>query len=750
MIDQTNRPDQPDQPRTHSAAPTPRGDSGHSLDDALTDPTGLNAVLRPRSVAVIGVSRRPHTIGREIVKNLIDFGFNGPIYPVHPKARHVLSLRTWPSIEEIPDPIDLAVIAVPSQHVLDVVKSCARKGVKGLVIITAGFREVGGGGRALEAEVTRVVREAGMRMVGPNCMGVLNTDAEYRLDAGFGATQPLPGNAAFASQSGGLGEVVLATAKKVGLGISQFVSLGNKADVSGNDLLEWWATDPQTDVILLYLESFGNPRRFAALAREVTRKHRKPILAVKSGRSAQGAAAASSHTGSLAGGDQAATSLLADCGVVRCHTVRQLFDLALGFSQQPLPPGDRVAILTNAGGPGIMATDAAVHFQLQIAEFSPETGAALRTFLPEEATLANPLDMIASATPTNYETATAAILADPNVDALMTIFVSPMVTAGGEVAEGIVRGVQAGLARAAQPKPVVACFMGGRSDDRGIQVLRGAHIPTYPFPEAAAQAIGTMAGFKRWLDLPEGAPQAFEVDRERATAVIAAARAAGEDWLSGAQAMELLAAYGIPTVPSAHVATPDEAIAFAAEHGYPVVLKLDVPEVVHKSDVGGVKVDLRSEGEIKGAFWDLQEALTRAGVKAPPRYLVQRMLTGGQETIIGAVEDAIVGHLLMFGLGGVFVELMRDVAFRVHPITDKDAERMIREVKGSPLLEGYRGAPPADLATLTEVILRVDQLIADFPVIAEMDLNPFIAAPAGQGSAAVDARVRLRPGPPAA
>ena len=703
---------------------------------------GIDAILRPRSVAVVGASRREGNLGRAVLRNLIELGFQGPVYPVHAKAGHVMSMRAWPAVDAIPDPVDLAVIVVPRDGVMDVVQACARKGVRGLVVVTAGFREVGAEGAALEAKITEVVRSCGMRMIGPNCMGVLNTNPELCMNATFAPSQPTAGSAAFASQSGALGEVVLATARSVGLGISQFVSLGNKADVSGNDLVSWWATDPQTKVILLYLESFGNPRRFAPLARQITRVHGKPILAVKSGRTRQGAEAASSHTGALAGGDRAASSLLSNCGVIRCHTVPQLFDLALGFCYQPLPPGSRLAILTNAGGPGIMATDAAVQFGLEIAELGQPTVAALRQQLPKEASARNPVDMIASAAREQYEGCSAAMLADPEVDALLVLFVSPLIIDPPSVARGIVAGVRQGLERAGVQKPVLACFMGRGANDEGIAVLREAGIPSYSFPESAVRTLAAMARFQKWRSLPPGEVVHFEVDKARARQVVEQARAADRQWLSAEQAMDLLGAYGIPTAPSRLAKSPDEAIAFAEEVGYPVVLKLDVQDVLHKSDLGGVKVDLRSPGEIKGAFWDLKESLERRGIDAVS-HLVQKMVTGGTETIIGAVQDATVGHLIMFGLGGIYVELMKDVAFRVHPLTDAGAKRMIHEVKGWPLLHGHRGGEPVDLGRLEEVLLRVSQLVGDFPEIAEMDLNPFIAEPAGRPSVAVDARVRL-------
>ncbi|MBI4957784.1 MAG: acetate--CoA ligase family protein [Myxococcales bacterium] len=716
--------------------------------DTETDIThlaaGLDAILRPRSVAVVGASRREGSLGHGVVQNLLGFGFQGPVYPVHQKADHVASIRAYPTVDAIPDPVDLAVVVVPRTEVVSVVEACAKKGVRGLVVITAGFREVGLEGATEEARLQEIVRRHGMRMIGPNCMGILNTDPKYRLNASFSATRPRHGNAGFASQSGALGEVVLATACAVGLGVSQFVSLGNKADVSGNDLLAYWANDPQTEVILLYLESFGNPRRFATLARHITRVRGKPILVVKSGRTAQGAAAASSHTGSLAGSDQAASAMLSSCGVIRCDTVMQLFDFALGFCNQPPPGGSRVAVLTNAGGPGIMATDASIQAGLTLADLASATEQALGAALPPEASVRNPVDMIASAGAEQYRRCAATLLADDAVDALLVIFVSPVVMDPPAVARGIVAGVTEGLLRAGRPKTVLACFMGRDLDDRGIAILSEAKIPNYPFPEAAVRTLEAMTRFQSWRAQAPGREVRFAVDAQAARRLVDKVQADGRTWLSGIEAMELLQAYGIPTAPSQRVSGPDEAIAFADEVGYPVVLKLDAASVLHKSDVGGVKIDLRSPGEIKGAFWDMQASVQKGAV-ADARYLVQKMVTDGTETIIGAAQDAHVGHLLMFGLGGIYVELMRDVAFRIHPITDADAERMTREIKGAPLLDGHRGAEPVDRQRLTEVLLRVNQLIADFPMIAEMDLNPFMAQPRGRGGVVVDARVRLEP-----
>jgi acetate---CoA ligase (ADP-forming) len=708
--------------------------------------TGLDAILKPRSVAIIGASRKPGSIGREIIHNLIDFGFQGPIYPVNPERTHIHSIRAYASVEEIPDPVDLAVVVVPRDHVLAVVEACARKGIPGLVVITAGFREAGKEGAKLEVKVAKAARDGGMRMLGPNCMGVVNSDPEVAMNAAFGATQPLAGHAAFASQSGALGEVVIAAARRVGLGISSFVSVGNKADLEGNDLLEWWETDPNTNVILLYLEDFGDTHRFAALARRITREAGKPILAVKSGRTRQGAAAAASHTGALAGGDTAASSLFSTSGVIRCNTVQELFELGLAFTSQPLPRGRRVAVLTNAGGPGIMATDALVADGFEMADLRPETRAALDVLAPKAAPVHNPVDLIASADPETYRAATELLLADPEVDALLPLFVSPVASDPTAVARGIVAGVAAGLARADAPKPVLSCFMGRDQGGEAAAVLQAARIPVYSFPESAAEALGAMDRFREWRSRPEERIVRFTVDRARAAERISAARAARRAWLTGPEVLDLLAAYGIPTVPSRAVATPEEAIAFADEVGYPLVLKLLAEDVVHKSDVGAVQLDLRSAREVKGAFWEITQAVRRRSLVPEGQalsFLAQKMVSGGREVILGAVEDPVVGHLLMFGLGGVFVELMEDVVFRVLPVTDVDAREMVRGVKGFPLLQGYRGEPAADISALEEVLQRMGQLVGDFPEIAEMDLNPFVVLPAGRGGLAVDARIRL-------
>ncbi len=712
-------------------------------------PSSLDSILQPCSVAVIGASQTPGRIGHEIVHNLISFGFQGPVYPVNPRHKHIHSLRAYPSVEDIPDPVDLAVIVVTRDQVLPTVEACARKGIRGLVVISAGFREVGKEGAEREAAVAALVEKHGMRMLGPNCMGIINCDPEVSLNASFGSTEPVRGHAGFASQSGALGEVIISTARSVGLGISSFVSLGNKANVDGYDLLEWWAVDPNTNVILLYLEDFGDPNRFTTTARTVTRHHGKPILAVKSGRTRQGAAAAASHTGALAGGDQAASSLFATSGVIRCNTVQQLFAMGLAFSLQPLPAGRRVAVLTNAGGPGIMATDALVGLGLEMAQLPASTCKALEKVVPLAAPVHNPVDIIASADPEKYRACTEILLAEPSVDALLLIFVSPLQSAIPDVAHGIVQGVRSSRNGVdGTEKTVLTCFMGRGNGGEASRILHEASLPLYSFPEDAAEALAAMARFKEWRKRPPENLMTYEVDSGQAKSIINAARKEQRAWLSGQETFHLLESYGIPMVPSRFVQRPEEAIAFAEEVGYPIVLKLQAEQVLHKSDIGAVQLDLRSAREIKGAFWDITEIVRERALLPSGQslcLLAQKMVVGGQETIIGAAHDPGVGHLLMFGLGGVFVELMEDVVFRVHPITDVDAHEMVRGVKGFPLLNGYRGAPPVDLPVLEDVLLRTNHLLSNLPEIEEMDLNPFLVLPAGEGGLAVDARIRLAP-----
>jgi acetyl coenzyme A synthetase (ADP forming)-like protein len=713
---------------------------------------GLDAILRPRSIAVIGASRERGTIGAELLHNLIARGFAGVVYPVNPRAAVVQSVRAYADLAQLPGPVDLALVAVPASQVLEAVRACGAHGVQGVVVISAGFKEVGGEGVARERELVEVVRAHGMRLVGPNCLGVVNTEPAVRLDATFAPVFPPPGKVAFSSQSGALGVAILETATQLNLGISHFVSVGNKADVSSNDLIEYWERDPGTAVILLYLESFGNPRRFTRIARRVAR--RKPIVIVKSGRTRAGMRAAMSHTGSLAGTDKAVDALCVQSGVIRTDTIEELFDVAMLVAHQPIPRGRRVAIVTNAGGPGIMASDACESHGLEVPELDPATLEGLRAFLPREAGIRNPVDMIASARPESFERAVQLVAGDPGIDAVLVIYVPPIVTGAEEVARAIVRGAGAAGREAAgrglPPKPVLACFMGSHGVPDALRSLSESNVPSYTFPESAAIALARVADYGVWLAKPEGRiPELDGIDASSADGAIAATlrRAApgAAVWLRPAEVRALLGAYGIATPEQAVAADADAAAAAARRIGFPVAVKLVSDAVTHKSDVGGVVLDLDDEASVRAAFADIAARMRAAGrARDLEGVMVQAMVRDGTEAIVGVTHDPSFGPMLMFGLGGTHVELLKDVVFRLPPITDVDAAEMVRAPRGFPLLQGYRGGPAADIAALETLLLRVSQLVGDHPEIVEMDLNPIKALAPGRGCRVVDARIAVR------
>jgi acetyl coenzyme A synthetase (ADP forming)-like protein len=701
----------------------------------------LSAIFSPRSVAVVGASTRRGTIGGEIFHNLIATGFQGPVYPVHSTAPAVQSVAAYPSVADIPGPVDLAVIVVPRDAVQNVMESCVQKGVRGAVVITAGYKETGAEGARAESTLLQTVRDHGIRLVGPNCLGVLSTRPAVRLNATFAPIYPPEGTVAIASQSGALGLVIIEYAREFNIGISDFVSMGNKADLSSNDLITWWNADPRTNVILLYLESFGNPGKFIRLAREITKQ--KPIVAVKSGRSRRGSGAASSHTGALAGTDAAVSAVMAQTGVIRVDTVEELFHMAAFLAHQPVPQGRRVAILTNAGGPGILATDAADAWGLEIPDLSPETTAALREFLPESASVKNPVDMIASATGDNYERATRLLLSDPGIDALIVIFVPPLVTQAKDVGEAIVRAAKGAT------KPVLSCLLGKQGMPDWLESVPVANIPSYAFPETAVAVLARAARYGTWRRRPQGTERTFlDVAPDRVTAVLkrADARLGKEGgWLDSTEVEEVFEAYRIPFAALKHAADEIEAVTVARQVGFPVVVKLVSDTITHKSDVGGVRLDLRNDDEVRAAVKEIRDAMQRRE-EIFQGVVVQRLVREGVEMFVGATRDPLFGPLLAFGLGGVEVELLGDVAFRLHPLTDQDARDMVREIRGFRLLDGFRGAPPADQDALVDAILRVARLAADFPRLGEMDLNPVKVFPRGQGLVVVDARVRLSPG----
>ena len=695
----------------------------------------LDPILRPRSIAVIGASRSPNTIGHEILANIIGYGFTGAVFPVNPKATTVHSVKAYPTIGAVPDPVDLAVIVVPRDAVCGVAEECGASGVRGLIVISAGFREVGGEGAAIEQRLVEIVRRHKMRMIGPNCMGVLNGDPAVSLNATFAPTMPPFGHAAFVSQSGALGLSVLDYAKEYGIGISQFVSVGNKPDVSGNDLLLQWEHDASVGTILMYAENFGNPGRFLEIASRIT-KH-KPIIAMKSGRSKVGARAASSHTGALAASDSAVDALLAQAGVLRAWSMEELFDMAMAFGGKALPRSRRTAVLTNSGGPGILAADALEPQGMELVDLSPDTVTRLKPLFPPEASIRNPLDMIASATPQSYQVALDVLLGDASVDSVLAIFVPPLGVSQSDVADAIVS-----IAAKYPAKPVLTVLMGRQGLPEGKAELHRAGVPAYIFPESAARALGALRRHREWRARPEAHPRPLPVDRERAGRVIKKAIREHRHRLSELEVLGVLSAYGIDAAPARLVPGPEEAARAATEIGYPVALKIVSAQVLHKTEVGAVRVDVGTPLDLKTACVEMLDSVHRNVPEAAIEgILVQKMVHGGRETIVGFSRERAFGALVMFGLGGVYVEAFKDVIFRVAPISPLDAHDMLKGIRGVPILEGVRGAPPVDFAALAEALQRVSQLAVDFPAIAELDINPLLAFP--EGATAVDARILL-------
>jgi acetyl coenzyme A synthetase (ADP forming)-like protein len=684
----------------------------------------LKSFFEPGTVAVIGANRERGKIGSEILHNITAGGFTGRVVAINPAAASLDGVPAYGTLAAVPGEIDLAVICVPCARVSATVDECVAKGVKALVVISAGFGETGSAGRVLEQDILRKVRTAGIRMIGPNCMGIINTDPGVRLNATFSPIAPVEGRVAFSTQSGALGLAILDYVQQLHLGISTFVSVGNKADVSGNDLIQYWADDPRTDVILLYLESFGNPRRFAQIARRVAAK--KPIVAVKSGRSRAGARAASSHTGALAASDAVVDALFREAGIIRTGTIEELFDVAALLAHQPVPAGPRVAVLSNAGGPAIMAADACEAQGLTLASLSDATRDALRRLLPAAASLGNPVDMLASAPPEHYREATRLLLADDGVDSLVIIFIPPLVTRADEVAQAITAGA-AGTA-----KPVLANFISSRGAPPEL-----TPIPSYLFPEAAVTALARATAYGAWRRRPKGSiPELPGIDADAARAVVDGALARGEGWLTPDEAQRLMETIGVRTARAQLADTADAAASAARAIGYPVALKGAGPEIVHKTEVGGIVLDVRDETALRAAVQALGSRLGSAMTAT----LVQQMVPGGVELLIGGVVDPTFGPLVACGSGGVLVDLIGDTTFRLHPLTDLAAAEMVEGLKSMRLLRGYRGQPPADAPAAIEALLRVSALLSIAPEIQELDINPLKVL--GRGAIALDVRVR--------
>ncbi|MBS1786464.1 MAG: GNAT family N-acetyltransferase [Acidobacteria bacterium] len=728
---------------THLEFPITRSEVAEArreAQEAEAERISLSAIFEPKTVAVIGASRDPASVGGALFRNLLRWGFTGTLYPVNPAAASIAGVRAYASIAELPEKPELVFIAVPAKFVVDVARQCAAAGVRALCVLTAGFAETGAEGRSSQTELVDVCRASGMRLVGPNCMGLVNTSGKVRLLGTFAPVEPPPGNVAMSSQSGALGLALMARAGELGLGVSSFISVGNKADVSGNDLLQYWESDEATDVILFYLESFGNPRRFARIARRVSRA--KPIVAVKSGRTGAGARAASSHTAALANSDRAVDALFAQTGIIRVDTLAQFFSVARLLASQPIPKGKRMGILTNGGGPGIIAVDAAVAAGLEIPPLSEATQARLREVLPASATVTNPVDMIASASPANYRACLEILCDDPDLDSLLVIFIPPLATPTREVAQ-VMSDVLA--ARPNLQKTVAAVFFDPFSPVIKVPVSEANAekanrcVPVYDFPESAAFAMAAAVRYGLWRATPTGSIADIKIDRDATQAILANYGNGG--WLTQTDVAALLGAAGIQVVAPKIARSAEEAFLVAAEIGSPIALKVHEPAVLHKSDVGGVLLNI-APADAAAGFKQLAEQLAAHNIPLKAASLMP-MAKPGVEALAGVTHDPVFGPLVAFGSGGFLVELLDDVVFRVLPLTDRDASEMIRATKAFKMLQGYRGAPEADIPAVEDLLLRLGALAESLPQIAEIDLNPVIVHPRGEGLTMIDARIRL-------
>lgn len=694
---------------------------------------GVRRVLTPRHVAVVGASRDPRSVGGAVLRNIVTGRFPGAVYPVNPRAESLEGLSCYPTLKEIPGDVDLVVVAVPSEGALDVAEQAGRKGASGLVVLSAGFAESGVAGRERERALREKSIEYGMRLVGPNCLGILNNAAGACLNATFAPAIPAPGNVAIAAESGAVGLALLNHTTSVRLGAAAFVSLGNRVDISSNDLLELWEDDPQVQVIALYLESLGNPRKFSQIARRVSRH--KPIVAVKAGRSPAGVRAASSHTGALATSDVAVEALFAECGVLRVDTIEELLDTTTLLAQQPLPRGNRLGIVTNAGGLGVMAADAAAGSGLSVPDFTSALQGRLRAVLPAHAAVANPVDAIASVGPEQYEEVLTRVLASDEVDAALALYIPPLVSEPEQMWSAVQRA-QAGVA---DGKPLLASFVMAGQERKLPQGAAGTRTPLYPFPEEAVRALARVAGHAAYRRrdpgrLPERIPGAAQRARQLLQGL--------QGWLLPDQAQALLEVYGIPVVPTLPAKSAEEACAQAERLGYPVAMKIRSRQIVHKSDVGGVALGLNNAAAVRFAFRQMQDRAAERSLQTEG-VVLQSMMRGGQEMLVGVTHDPAFGPLLMLATGGTLVELFKDVAVALHPVTDADVERLLGRLKGSALLQGWRGSAPKDLAAFTEAVLRLSLLVQDLSQIAEVEINPLLVLDTGRGCFSLDARVRL-------
>ena len=704
-----------------------------NISDEATQ--GLEAILKPKSVAIVGASQRIGSIGRVVLHNIMESDFNGAVYPVNPKAAFIHSMKAYKSVSDIPDPVDLAVIIVPRDHVIGIVDECGRNGIKGVIVISAGFKEIGPDGAEREEELLEMVRKHGMRMVGPNCLGLVNMDPEIRFNATFAPASPLSGNLAFLSQSGALGVSIMQQMERLGIGFSYFVSIGNNADVKSDDLLSYWENDEATKVIALYMESFGDTQNFFQIAKRTSKK--KPIIVVKSGRTEAGRRAASSHTGALSGTDVTTDAFLRQCGAIRTGTIEELLGLLMAFCRSPLPKGRRVAVLTNSGGPGIMVTDAIVSRGLEMATFTDETTQKLVEMLPMEASKANPIDLTAWGKADAYRTILPFLFEDPNVDMIISLFVPPMMVDPADVARAIAE------ARRGYAKPVLGVVMAEESSYKDLPKEIPDCPPIYPFPEMAVKAAAQMYAYTRWQARPEGELKQYNFRTEEAKSILRPYLKTG-GYLPTVECMRVLDCYGFPTVSTIETEGPDEALAAAHKLEYPITFKVAGRKFVHKSDMGGVVLNIKNDLEMEGAYAQIKRTIEKAGDNPDEEAgLVQKMAKPGREVIVGMSLDPRMGPVIMFGMGGKYVEVLKDVTTRMPPLTDMDADEMIRSIRGYPLLKGVRGDTCIHFDTLKDCLMRFSQMILELDEIVELDINPFILNPAVEDCTIVDARIRV-------
>lgn len=700
----------------------------------------LDSIFCPRSIAIIGASRKPGSVGQSLLANVIDSRFQGIVYPVNPKAKGVLGIKCYARVMDIPDRVDLAVIVVPARFVAEVLEECGKKEIKGVIIISAGFKEIGGEGIGLEQRITKISQNHCISLVGPNCLGVVNTDPKTSMNATFGTQMPKQGNIAFISQSGALCVAVLDYAKESNIGFSKFISMGNKAELNENELLLYLKNDPKTDVILMYLEDLVDGREFMDIARDITSNptHPKPIIALKAGRTLVGAKAASSHTGSLAGSDRVYDAIFNQCGVLRGNTLEEIFDYVKAFSTQPLPKGRNVAVITNSGGPGILATDSCIRYGLNMVSLSPSTKRILKTILPPTASFNNPVDLIAEAQEEQYQVTLKEILKDKNIHSAIIILTPTSFTNVENIAESIVKTVRF------FKKPVLCCFLGVYDVSKGIDVLEESGIPSYRFPESAARVLAEMNNFYKWLKRPKTGIKKFRVKRSKAEEILNSARKEGRLFLLEQEAYEILKAYHFPVIQSFLAENETQAVKAAQKIGFPVVLKIASPDVLHKFDFGGVKLSLRNSIEVRKAYQEICENLLSKKPEAKiTGMIVEEMAPPGKEVILGMNRDPQFGPILMFGMGGIYVEAIEDVIFRLAPIRELTAKMMIKRTKTHKILEGFRGGPTYDTEAVATCLKRLSQLVVDFEDIKELDINPLIVYEKGKGCIIVDARIIL-------